>query len=153
EGRFREDLYYRLAVVVISMPPLRERQGDAILLAKVFLQKQAAAQKKNLVFTPKSIKAIAAHSWPGNVRELENRVQRASIMAENGRITPEDLGISQYSDHVGHGLEQARQLVERQAVESALARNKGNLTRAAVDLEISRPSLYELIEKLGIPRR
>lgn len=153
EGRFREDLYYRLAVVLVSMPPLRQRQGDIQLLAKAFLQRQAATQDKAMVFTPKAHKALETYGWPGNVRELENRIQRASIMAENGRITPKDLGISQYSDYEGQGLEKARQAVEKQMVEAALARNKGNLTRAAAELEISRPSLYELIDKLGIPRR
>ena len=155
EGRFREDLYYRLAVVIVSMPPLREREGDIELLGKAFLQRQTAAQdNKALVFTPKSIKAMESHGWPGNVRELENRIQRAAIMAESGRITPKDLGlISPYSEYEGQGLGKAREAVERQMVESALARNKGNLTRAAAELEISRPSLYELIEKLGIARR
>lgn len=152
-GRFREDLYYRLAVVVVRMPPLRERQGDIPLLAKAFLQRQSSEQKKALIFTPKCIKAMESYGWPGNVRELENRIQRAAIMAENGRIAPEDLGLSQYSEFEGQGLGKARQAVERQMVESALARNKGNLTRAAAELEISRPSLYELIEKLGISRR
>lgn len=153
EGRFREDLYYRLGVVVISIPPLRERDEDVQLLANTFLQRQAEAQRRKLIFTPKAVKAIESHHWPGNVRELENRIQRAAIMAENGRITPKDLGIAQYSEFEGQGLAKARQGVERQMIEAALARNKGNLTRAAADLEISRPNLYELIEKLGIPRR
>ncbi len=153
DGRFREDLYYRLAVVVVGMPPLRQRQGDVRLLAKAFLQRQATAQDKTLIFTPKAVKAMEIHAWPGNVRELENRIQRASIMAESGRITPKDLGLAQYSAYEGQGLGKARQAVERQMVEAALARNKGNLTRAAAELEISRPSLYELIDKLGIPRR
>jgi len=153
EGRFREDLYYRLAVVVIAMPPLRQRQGDIQLLARTFLQRQGASQGKTLIFTPKAIKAMETHGWPGNVRELENRIQRGSIMADSGRITPKDLGISQYSDFEGQGLGKARQAVERQMIEAALARNKGNLTRAAAELEISRPSLYELLDKLGIPRR
>jgi two-component system NtrC family response regulator len=153
EGRFREDLYYRLAVVVIPMPPLRQRLGDIHLLAKAFLQRESAAHGKALIFTPKAIRAMETHGWAGNVRELENRIQRAAIMAEGGKITPKDLGISQYSQLEGQGLEQARQAVERQMVEAALTRNKGNLTRAAAELEISRPSLYELIGKLGIPRR
>jgi two-component system NtrC family response regulator len=153
DGQFREDLYYRLAVVVISMPPLRERQGDIQLLAEAFLQRQAAAQNKGLVFTPKTVKALASHDWPGNVRELENRIQRAAIMAEDGRITPKDLGIAEFSQYEGFGLEKARQAVERQMIESALVRNKGNMTRTAAELEISRPSLYELIEKLGISRK
>jgi two-component system NtrC family response regulator len=153
-GRFREDLYYRLAVVVAMLPPLREREGDIACLAKAFLQQQAASQQKNLVFTPKAIRAMESHAWPGNVRELENRIQRAAIMAENGRITPADIGLTSVSSEFeGQSLGKAREAVERQMVESALARNKGNLTRAAAELEISRPSLYELIERLGIPRR
>jgi two-component system NtrC family response regulator len=153
QGKFREELYYRLAVVVIPMPPLRDRQGDIQLLARTFLQRQAVEQKKTLIFTPKALKSMESHNWPGNVRELENRIQRAAIMAENGRITPNDLGISQYSEFEGRGLGKARAVVERLMVEAALARNKGNLTRAATELEISRPSLYELIDKLGIQRR
>jgi two-component system, NtrC family, response regulator len=153
EARFREDLYYRLAVVVVSIPALRQRRGDVSLLAYTFLQREAASQGKRLVFTPKAIKAMEVHAWPGNVRELENRIQRAAIMAENGRITPKDLGLSQYSEFEGQGLNKAREAVERQMIEAALTRNKGNLTRAAAELEISRPSLYELIDKLGIPRR
>jgi two-component system NtrC family response regulator len=88
------------------------------------------------------------------VRELENRIQRAAIMGENGRISPKDLGLtSTYSEPQGRGLSKAREAVERQMVESAIGRNKGNLTRAAADLGISRPTLYELIDKLGIPRK
>ncbi len=155
DGSFREDLYYRLAVVVIEMPPLRERDGDVQLLAKAFLQRHAAAQHKTLVFTLKAVKATESYAWPGNVRELENRIQRAAIMAENGRITPQDLALTSVgsADHGGQSLGKAREAVERQMIESALARNKGNLTRAAAELEISRPSLYELIEKLGVARR
>jgi two-component system NtrC family response regulator len=154
EGRFREDLYYRLGVVTIPIPPLRERQGDTQLLAKSFLQRQSAAHQKDLVFTPKALKAMASHTWPGNVRELENRIQRAAIMAENGRITPNDLALSSAaSEFEGQSLSKARENVERQLIEAALTRHKGNLTRAAAELEVSRPSLYELIEKLGIPRR
>jgi two-component system NtrC family response regulator len=153
DGRFREDLYYRLGVVVISMPPLREREGDVLLLARAFLQRLAGSQQKSLVFTPKAIRAIVSYGWPGNVRELENRIQRAAIMAENGKITPDDLEIPNHSGHEGRGLEKARQAVERQVVEAALARNNGNLTHAAAELEISRPTLYELIDRLGITRR
>ena len=152
-GRFREDLYYRLAVVVVAMPPLRQRQGDVQLLAQAFLQREAKAQRKILTFTLKAIRAMETHGWPGNVRELENRIQRAAIMTENSWVAPKDLGLSPYSNYERQGLSKARKAVERQMVEAALARNKGNLTRAAAELEISRPSLYELIDKLGIPRR
>ncbi len=153
DGRFREDLYYRLAVVVVPMPPLRDRLGDIHVLSKAFLRRQSEVNQKNLVFTPKAIKALESYAWPGNVRELENRIQRASIMADGGRITPLDLGIADINEYEGQGLGKARQAVERQMVEAALARNKGNLTRAAAELEISRPSLYELIDKLGISRK
>jgi two-component system NtrC family response regulator len=154
EGRFREDLYYRLGVVIIFLPPLRERNGDIHLLSRAFLQRQAAAQKKTLVFTPKAIDAMECHAWPGNVRELENRVQRAAIMAENGKITPSDLALAAAPfAYQGQSLGKAREALDRQLIGSALARNKGNLTRAAAELEISRPSLYELIQKLGIARR
>jgi len=153
EGRFREDLYYRLGVVVIPVPPLRERQGDIQLLGQAFLQRQAAPQQKHLTFTAKSIKAMNSYRWPGNVRELENRIQRAAIMAEKGRITPEDLEISFAAGYQGHGLGKARQELERRMIAAALARNKGNLTQAAAELEISRPTLYELIDRLAIPRQ
>src|SRR6185295_19270167 len=104
DGRFREDLYYRLAVVV-SLPPLRQREGDTLLLATAFLQRQAETLQKKLVFTSKTMKVVEAHGWPGNVRELENRIQRAAIMAENGRVTPEDLGLtSAYSEYEGQAL-------------------------------------------------
>jgi two-component system NtrC family response regulator len=152
-GTFREDLYYRLGVVNLAMPPLRERSGDIALLAKAFLHRQTAGREKNLVFTPKALTTLESHSWPGNVRELENRIQRAAIMAESGRITPEDLALTSYTGHEEQSLSKAREAVEREMIEAALARNKGNLTRAAADLEVSRPSLYELIGKLGIVRK
>src|SRR5262249_29340772 len=148
-----EDLYYRLAVVV-SLPPLRQREGDVLYLANAFLQRQAAAQQKKLVFTARATKVLETHEWPGNVRELENRIQRAAIMAENGRVTPEDLGLnSPYTNYERQGLSKAREAVERQMIEAALNRTKGNLTRAAAELAISRPTLYELMEKLGMSRK
>ena len=154
DGRFREDLYYRLNVVNIAIPPLREREGDILLLAKAFLQRQSAKQKKNLVLTHKALHVIEAHGWPGNVRELENRIQRAAIMAENGKITPQDLGLtSTFTEFLGQSLGKAREAVERQMIEGALTRNRGNISRSAIELEISRPSLYELMQKLGIQRR
>ena len=121
EGRFREDLYYRLNVVSVAIPPLREREGDITLLAKAFLQRQAARHQKSLVFTPKALQVIESHGWPGNVRELENRIQRAAIMAENGRITHQDLGLSSAStEYMGQSLGKAREAVERQMIEAAL---------------------------------
>ena len=152
EGRFREDLYYRLAVLV-SLPPLREREGDLLTLAHAFLQRQAQELQKKLVLTSKSIKVIESHSWPGNVRELENRIQRAAIMAENGKVTPEDLGLTSVYTEYGQGLFDAREALDRQMIEAALLKTRGNLTRAAMELAISRPTLYELMEKLGMSRK
>jgi two-component system NtrC family response regulator len=153
EGRFREDLYYRLAVL-ISLPPLRDRDSDKMTLANAFLQRQAVVLQKKLVFASKAIKTIEAHGWPGNVRELENRIQRAAIMAENGKVSPEDLGLnSAYAEYGGQALFSARDALDRQMIEAALAKTKGNLTRAAVELAISRPTLYELMEKLGLSRK
>ena len=154
EGRFREDLYYRLGVVTIALPPLREREGDILLLATSLLHRYSAENKKKITgFTPQAIRALEAHHWPGNVRELENRIKRAVIMAEGSKITPEDLElVSQYTRYEGHGLKKAREGLERDFIEKAVSRNKGNLTKAAEELGVSRPTLYELIEKLGIKK-
>jgi two-component system NtrC family response regulator len=154
EGRFREDLYYRLGVVVISLPPLRERDGDAMLLATVLLQRYAEENgKKILGFTYQAARAIENHSWPGNIRELENRVKRAVIMAEGPKITPQDLELtSPFEKYDGKGLREAREELERDFIVRALARNRGNVSKAAEDLGISRPTLYELMEKLKIER-
>ena len=155
DGRFREDLYYRLRVVAISMPPLREREEDILLLAKAFLQRYASGAKKRIKgFAPQAIRAIETHAWPGNVRELENRVKRAVIMAEGVKITPADLELSsRYAKYEGQGLKQSREALERDLIQQAMARNKGNLTRTASELGLSRPTLYDLMDKLGIARK
>ena len=154
QGSFREDLYFRLAVLVISLPPLRERGDDVVLLAQEFLQKYAAQNgKTNIAFVPETLRAINRHPWPGNVRELQNRIKRAVIMADSKRITEKDLELS-----TGLGfsssttLKEARENVEREMVQRALKRNLGRISSAAAELGISRPTLYELMEKLGISR-
>jgi two-component system NtrC family response regulator len=154
QGSFREDLYFRLAVLVISLPPLREREDDAVLLAQEFLQKYAAQNgKTNIAFVPEALRAINRHPWPGNVRELQNRIKRAVIMADSKRITEKDLELS-----TGLGfsssttLKEARENVEREMVQRALKRNLGRISSAATELGISRPTLYELMERLGISR-
>ena len=151
-GRFREDLFYRLGVVVISMPSLRKRDGDIPLLAKAFLQRFTSENKKKIKgFTAQAMRAMESHTWPGNVRELENRVKRAVIMAEGVKVTPADLELtSPYAKYQGHGLKEAREGLERDLIQRALARNKGNLTRTASELGISRPTLYDLMDKLGL---
>src|SRR5262249_2860356 len=138
----------------MPVPPLREREGDVLLLANAFLQRQVAAHKKRFIFTLRAIKTLQTHGWPGNVRELESRVQRAAIMAENGRITPEDLALTTpYTAFEGQALSKAREALERQLIEPALTKTKGNVTRAAAELAISRPTLYELMQKLGMSRK
>ena len=154
EGRFREDLYYRIAVVTIQLPPLRERKGDIQHLAGVFLDRLAAEQGKTLSFSPQASVVMEEYNWPGNVRELDNRLRRAVIMAERNQITPSDLELSGRSgSYEAIGLNEAREAVEKELVEKALVRNRGNLTRCAEELKISRPTLYELIDKLGIVRK
>jgi two-component system NtrC family response regulator len=154
DGRFREDLYYRLGVVTISLPPLRDRDGDILLLAKAFLQRfSLEIKKRNQTFTSQALRAIERHVWPGNIRELENRVKRAVIMADGTKVTPADLELtSPYDRYHGQGLKQAREALERDMIHRSLTRNKKNLTRAASELGISRPALYDLMDKLGIER-
>jgi two-component system NtrC family response regulator len=153
EGRFREDLYYRIGVVVIAMPPLRDRGDDVLLLAAAFLQQSAAESRKRTTgFTREAMEALLAHPWPGNVRELENRVKRAVVMAESPRIQPADLELEDAPRPEGRALREVRADLEREAIQRALAKHKGNVTRTAAELGVSRPTLYGLIEKLGIAR-
>ena len=152
DGRFREDLYYRLGVVVISLPPLREREGDILVLATGLLQRFSGENKRKITgFTQQAIRALESHAWPGNVRELENRVKRAVIMAEGTKITPKDLELSSpFEKYEGKGLKEAREALERDLIERSLSKHKGSITQAATELGISRPNLYDLMEKLGI---
>jgi two-component system NtrC family response regulator len=154
EAKFREDLYFRLAVVVIKLPPLRERVDDVVLLAREFLHRYAAQNgKANLTFTPEALRAINCHPWPGNVRELQNRVKRAVIMADGKRITEVDLELSSSPNPAGAAtLKEARESVERELIQRTLKRHLGKVTSAAAELGISRPTLYELIDKLGIAK-
>lgn len=165
EGRFREDLYFRLAVVVCKVPSLRERGDDVILLARDFLMRFGKQNgRENLTFEPEALTAIARYRWPGNVRELQNRIQRAVIMADNRRISCEDLEIGCGSDNgearsgsavnlpQGGGLKEARETLERELVNQALERHDGNISAASKDLGVSRPTFYELMSKLGISK-
>mgnify|MGYP000552973493 FL=1 len=169
EGRFREDLYFRLAVVVCKLPPLRDRGDDVILLAQDFLKRFGKQNgRENLSFDPQALKAIARYPWPGNVRELQNRIQRGVIMADTRRITCEDLEIAS-SSGIGEagipfaagttvdvsqagGLKEARETLERELVSQALERCDGNISAAAKELGVSRPTFYELMNKLGISK-
>jgi two-component system, NtrC family, response regulator len=154
EARFREDLYYRLAEIVVNIPPLRQRVGDAALLAHAFTKRFAQEQnRRNLSLSDDALRAIEAHSWPGNIRELENCIKRATIMAEGSQVTADDLGLPAA---LGSAVEQSLDLravrdeAERKAVIAAVARSNGNLLRAAELLGISRPTLYDLMHRLGL---
>ena len=154
DGKFREDLYFRLAVVVVKVPPLRERGDEIILMSKAFLRDYGIEHAKTgLTFAPDALRALSLHSWPGNVRELQNRVQRAVIMADGKRVTAMDLELTDtLSALPSQTLKEARESVEREMIQDALRRHRGKITSAAVELGVSRPTLYELMEKLGIPR-
>jgi len=151
-GQLREDLYYRLAEVVLAIPPLRGRAGDASLLAHFFVRKFAAASKRgSMSLSPDAVEAIEAHAWPGNVRELESAVKRAVIMAERNPIQPADLGLAAAEGDVGAlTLQAIRERAERDAVVRALGRANGNITRAAELLGVSRPTLYDLLARAGL---
>ncbi|MCP9469259.1 MAG: PEP-CTERM-box response regulator transcription factor [Nitrospira sp.] len=152
-GRFREDLYYRLCVVTISIPPLSTRVGDISLLAQAFLRRIADEQRKPLVgFTTEAMEALLSHRWPGNVRELENRIKRAVIMAEGRYITPShlDLGQEDKTKESTLTLRGLRESQERDLVRLAMEKANGNVSRAAAELGISRPTLYQLLDRYGL---
>jgi two-component system NtrC family response regulator len=151
---FRDDLYYRLSVINISLPALRERNADVVLLAKTFLDRYTSETRKKIKgFSSEAIEAIESYSWPGNVRELENRIKRAVIMSEGKKITLEDLEMKAVAGKKELILlKDAREMLEKGLILKAIARNENNLTKAASDLGISRPTLYDLMEKLGIPK-
>jgi two-component system NtrC family response regulator len=153
-GSFREDLFYRLAVVQIVLPPLRERDDDIVLLAQSFLQRFGSENaKSNITFGPDALRAIRQHPWPGNVRELQNRVRRAVIMGEGKRLTAADLELDS-TGGAGQAttLKEARERLESEMIRSVLRKHAGRITSAAVELGISRPTLYELMDKLGIEK-
>ncbi|PCD02993.1 PEP-CTERM-box response regulator transcription factor [Sphingomonas spermidinifaciens] len=148
DGRFREDLYYRLAEIVVRIPALAERSGDAVLLARHFLKRHAAAMKLPVKgFTPDAIAAIEGWNWPGNVRELENRVKRAVIMADGSHVTADDLDLTgDAAPALPINLRAVREAADRAAIRQALAHAGGNISGTARLLGISRPTLYDLMK-------
>jgi two-component system NtrC family response regulator len=153
EGLFREDLYYRLAEIVITIPPLRARKGDPALLAHAFVRRFAAEYNRaNISLSEDALRATEAYGWPGNVRELENCIKRAVIMADGQQITRADLGLDMAAED-GDGyidLRHVRDEAERGAVVTALGRANGNVVRAAELLGVSRPTLYDIMHRLGL---
>ena len=152
-GDFREDLYYRISELTIAIPSLREREGDAVLLARVFLERISKQQgKQGCRFSKDALAAIESYHWPGNVRELENRVKRAVIMAEHKQITAGDLelGGSSPEELATFNLREIRDSADRQAITRALNHVGGKVSQAAELLGISRPTMYDLLRKFGL---
>ena len=158
EQRFREDLYYRLAEIVVKIPPLRSRMGDTLLLGHAFLRRfSQELGRLNLSFSDEALQAMERHTWPGNVRELQNAIKRAAIMADGQKVGAEDIGLPRPTpggepvpDAFEFDLRRAREAAERQVVLSALAFANSNVQRAAELLGVSRPTLYDLMNRLAI---
>ena len=153
-GTFREDLFYRLAEIVVKVPPLAERPGDAVLLAKAFLTRFATEMNPKVKgFAPDALAAIDGWTWPGNVRELENRVKRAVIMADGKLVAAEDLDLAESGDNedeMALNLKAARETADRRMIRQALARSEGNISNTARLLGISRPTLYDLLKQYDL---
>ena len=151
EGRFREDLYYRLAEIVVKIPALSERPGDAVLLARHFVNRFAREMNPRVQgLSPDALAAIDGYGWPGNVRELENRIKRAVIMADGKLVSAADLdlgGTAPDGEALMINLRAAREIADRKAIHQALSRTDNNTSGAAKLLGISRPTLYDLIKQ------
>jgi len=162
EGIFRQDLFYRISVVAISVPPLRERGFDIQLIANMLLDRYKTMFRKRIKgFSTSTIDAIEKYPWPGNVRELENKIQKAVITADTNIIEPSNLGLgaeelnaapdSEPGRYVGISLKEARKRLEIDLITSAVERHHGNIKRASEELGVSRPTMYDLIEKYKLP--
>ena len=151
-GDFREDLYYRLSELTINIPAVREREGDAVLLARTFVEKFAKEQGKKIPsFDKNALVAIENYQWPGNVRELENRIKRALIMFEGNQISTEDLELEEVDEQsLAFNLREVREKAEKKAVLRALHHANSNIAHASELLGVSRPTLYDLLKKLNI---
>jgi two-component system NtrC family response regulator len=154
DGSFREDFYFRLAVIELNLPALRDREADLSVIATALLQRFAIENsKEGLSFAKKTFTSMYQHPWTGNVRELQNRIKRAVIMCDGKTISPEDMELSGSGGTViGQTLKEARENLERELVELALKKHRGSITAAASELSVSRPTFYELMDRLGIER-
>jgi len=156
EGRVREDLYYRIGVITIDLPPLRERGDDTLLLARMFVQRFSGLFSKDLKqFSKDAEKLIRTYRWPGNVREMENKIKRAVIMSTSGLIESADLGFGaqisvQDFTFDGLSLKEARENLEEQMVRAALEKQRGNVVKVAEQLRVSRPTVYDLMKKFNL---
>jgi two-component system NtrC family response regulator len=151
-GQFRQDLYYRISEVSVEIPPLRDREGDTLVIAQHLLEDRARRHGRALRrFAPDAIRALQDYPWPGNIRELENKINGAVIMAEGKQVSAADLGLADSGTSTEYlNLRTARQRAELQAIRRALAIASGNLSRAAELLGVTRPTLYDLLDKHGL---
>ncbi|MCC7257741.1 MAG: sigma 54-interacting transcriptional regulator, partial [Gammaproteobacteria bacterium] len=152
DGRFRQDLFYRISEITIRIPPLREREGGRLVLARTLLEKASAQHGRRIAgFSPDARNAIENYAWPGTVREMENKIKGAVIMAEGKQVTAADLGIGQADASAPSlNLREVRREAETRAIRRALASANDNVSQAAKLLGITRPTLYDLMEKYGI---
>ena len=156
DGRFREDLYYRVSEITVEIPPLKDREGDAVVIGKALLDRYSRELKRPVKgFDQEAVLAIAAYDWPGNVRELESRIKRAIIMADGSLITRTDLELPAAPEAGAReaqplNLKQVREAAELKAIRQALQVAGNNITDAASALGITRPTLYNMIEKYGL---
>lgn len=157
EEEFREDLYYRIAEIVVCIPPLREREDDVVMLAKHFLEKATQANGRDVRgFSQKALDAIRAYSWPGNVRELEHCINRAVILTDTRTISPDSMGFESDQTETADeplNLREVRNNAERAAINRIMAHAAGNMSEAARLLGVSRPALYDLVKKHGLSIR
>jgi len=152
EGLFREDLYYRINEITVDIPPLREREGDAIVIATALLRRFNDENGKNIKgFSQDAARLIETYQWPGNIRQLENKIKRAVIMADDSILNQEDLDIEQVSeDEMPLNLKQVREIAETTAIIRALAYSNNHVSNTAKLLGVTRPTLYSLFAKYGI---
>ena len=151
EGKFREDLFYRVTEIALEIPPLRKRVGDAVALAHGFVRRFGVQNsREQLKLSDEALAAIEAHDWPGNVRELENCIKRAAILAEGNMIAAADLGLKVPAERASLNLRQLRDEFDKETVLKALARVDGNIVKASELLGVSRPTLYDILNRLGL---
>lgn len=152
QGAFRDDLYYRVSEITVTIPPFRDREEGRLVLARVLLDKYARQHNRAINgFTDDAVEAIESHAWPGNVRELENKIKSAVIMADGKQVSAADMGLTPGSTTAESlNLREVRQAAESRAIRIALTKAYGNISRAAELLGVTRPTLYDLMSKYGM---